>query len=174
MKRGGGDVSGDCISSPHNGSHTLSPVGKGKARLYQKVNLGRGRRPADLTGPYFLRYSLADGTRRWEHVGDDLDEAIAARERSLQEREVPMPDALATILKGWREKRTDKKCPLVFPNGGCNPDGHFLRSYKDMANVPDLTRRSSGFTSSEPHSRRGRCRQGLICLVQQWLGLRSG
>jgi hypothetical protein len=36
-------------------------VGKGKARRYQKVNLGRGRRPADLTGPYFLRYSLADG-----------------------------------------------------------------------------------------------------------------
>jgi hypothetical protein len=56
-------------------------VGKGKARRYQKVNLGRGRRPADLTGPYFLRYSLADGTRPWEQVGDDLDEAIAARER---------------------------------------------------------------------------------------------
>ena len=56
-------------------------VGKGKARRYQKVNLGRGRRPADLTGPYFLRYSLADGSRPWEHVGDDLDEAVVARER---------------------------------------------------------------------------------------------
>lgn len=56
-------------------------VGKGKARRYQKINLGRGRRPADLTGPYFLRYSLADGTRPWEHLGDDLDDAIAARER---------------------------------------------------------------------------------------------
>src|SRR5579862_5762582 len=56
-------------------------VGKRKDRRYQKVNLGRGRRPADLTGPYFLRYSLADGTRPWEHVADDLDEAIAARER---------------------------------------------------------------------------------------------
>ena len=56
------------------------PVGKGKDRHYQKVYLGRGRRPADLTGPYFLRYSLADGTRPWEHVGDDLDEAIAARQ----------------------------------------------------------------------------------------------
>jgi integrase len=56
-------------------------VVKGKARRYQKVNLGRGRRPADLTCPYFLRYSLADGTRPWELVGDDLDEAIAARER---------------------------------------------------------------------------------------------
>ena len=56
-------------------------VGRGKARRYQRVNLGRGRRSTDLTGPYFLRYSLADGTRPWEHIGDDLDEAIAARER---------------------------------------------------------------------------------------------
>lgn len=56
-------------------------VGKGKARRYHKVNLGRGRRPADLTGPYFLRYSLADGTRPWEPVGSDLDGAIAARHR---------------------------------------------------------------------------------------------
>jgi hypothetical protein len=30
-------------------------IGKGKARRYQKVNLGRGRRPVDLAGPYFLR-----------------------------------------------------------------------------------------------------------------------
>ena len=37
-------------------------IGKGKARRYQKVSLGRGRRPADLTVPYFQRYSLADGT----------------------------------------------------------------------------------------------------------------
>jgi hypothetical protein len=56
-------------------------VGKGKARRYQKVNFGRGLRPADLTSPYFLRYSLTDDTRPWEHVGDDLDEAIAARDR---------------------------------------------------------------------------------------------
>jgi hypothetical protein len=52
-------------------------VGKGKDRRYRKVNVGRGRRRSDLTGPYFLRYSLADGTRPWEHVGDDVDEAIA-------------------------------------------------------------------------------------------------
>jgi hypothetical protein len=56
-------------------------VGKGKARRYQKVNLGRGRRPTNLAGPYFLRYSLADGTRPWEAVGDDLDSAIDAQKR---------------------------------------------------------------------------------------------
>src|SRR5260370_31660562 len=37
------------------------------------------RRPTDLAGLCFLRYSLADGTRPWEQVGDDPDEAIAAR-----------------------------------------------------------------------------------------------
>jgi hypothetical protein len=56
-------------------------IGKSKARRHQKVNLGRGCRPADLTGPYFLRYSLADGTRPWEAVGDDLDSAIDAQKR---------------------------------------------------------------------------------------------
>jgi hypothetical protein len=56
-------------------------VGKGKDRRYQKVNLGRGRRPSDLTGPYFLRYSLADGARPREAVGDDLDAGIDAQER---------------------------------------------------------------------------------------------
>jgi hypothetical protein len=34
-----------------------------------------------LTGPYFLRYSLSDGTRPWESVGDDLDSAIDAQKR---------------------------------------------------------------------------------------------
>jgi len=55
--------------------------GKGKARRYQKVNLGRGRRPTNLAGPYFLRYSLADGIRPWEAVGADLDAAIDAQKR---------------------------------------------------------------------------------------------
>ena len=30
-------------------------VGNGKARRYEKVNLGCGRRPTALAGPYFLR-----------------------------------------------------------------------------------------------------------------------
>src|SRR5437762_285852 len=56
-------------------------VGKGGNRRYKKVNLGPGRRPADLAGPYFLRYSLQDGTRPWEPVGDDLDAAIEAQKQ---------------------------------------------------------------------------------------------
>ncbi len=54
-------------------------IGKGKARRYKRVDLGSGRRPSDLNGPYFLRYSLPNGTRPWEPVGDDLDAAIQAR-----------------------------------------------------------------------------------------------
>src|SRR5258707_8288787 len=56
-------------------------VGKGKARRYQKVNLGGGRRPTDLAGPYFLRYSHVDGPRPWEPAGEDLDAAIDAQKR---------------------------------------------------------------------------------------------
>ena len=55
--------------------------GKGKSRRDQKVNLGHGRRPANLAGPHFLRYSLADGSRPWEPAGDDLDAAIDAQKR---------------------------------------------------------------------------------------------
>jgi hypothetical protein len=40
-----------------------------------------GAAPPTSLVPNFLRYSLADGTRPWEYVGDDLGEAIAARDR---------------------------------------------------------------------------------------------
>src|SRR6202007_454177 len=56
-------------------------VGKGRARRHQKVIRGVRPPPAVPTGPYFLRYSLADGTRPWEAVGDDLDSAIDAQKR---------------------------------------------------------------------------------------------
>ena len=50
-------------------------------REYRRQTRAVHRRPTDLAGPCFLRYSLADGTCPWEYVGDDLAEAIAARER---------------------------------------------------------------------------------------------
>jgi hypothetical protein len=56
-------------------------IGKGKNRRYKKVNLGRGRRPAGLEGPHFLRYSLVDGARPWEPVGNDLDVAVEAQKQ---------------------------------------------------------------------------------------------
>ena len=47
-------------------------VGKGKARRYQKINLGRGRCPADLSGPYFLRMAgeMAHGVVRRREARD--------------------------------------------------------------------------------------------------------
>jgi hypothetical protein len=59
-------------------------VGKGRNRRYKKVNLGPGRRPVDLAGPYFLRYSLLDRTRPWEPVDNDLDAAIEAQKRKQE------------------------------------------------------------------------------------------
>ena len=83
-------------------------LGKGKARRYKKVNLGRGRR----TGPYFLRYSLADGSRPWDHVGDDLDEAIAARERKQAYFEAL--DATVSVVKDQDETGRTKITDAVY------------------------------------------------------------
>jgi len=80
-------------------------VGKGRARRYQKVNLGRGRRPADLTGPYFPRHYLADGTRPREHVGDDLDEALDANVPVVRDQDdagrTKITDASCNSARRW-------------------------------------------------------------------------
>jgi hypothetical protein len=52
---------------------------------------------ADLTGPYFLRYSLADGTRPWDQVGDDLDEVIVVR--PFRFLETKKPEQLAPAFR---------------------------------------------------------------------------
>ena len=87
-------------------------VGKGKARRYQKVNLGRGRRPTNLAGPYFLRYSLADGTRPWEAVGDDLDSAIDAQKRKQAYFEAL--DANVPVIQDQDESGRTKITDAVF------------------------------------------------------------
>jgi hypothetical protein len=48
------------------------------------------RRPTHLAGPCFLRYSLADGTRPWEHVGDDPSD-VASTGESLVECRIATP-----------------------------------------------------------------------------------
>lgn len=66
-------------------------------RRYVRVNLGRGRRPADLSGPYYLRYFCPTRNRRvWEHAGDDLTEAIRLadqKEGFLQAKSAGVPVA---------------------------------------------------------------------------------
>ncbi|MGA7931304.1 MAG: hypothetical protein WCA20_35580 [Candidatus Sulfotelmatobacter sp.] len=87
-------------------------VGKGKARRYQKVNLGRGRRPTNLADPYFLRYSLTDGTRPWEPVGDDLDAAIDAQTRKQTYFEAL--DANVPVIQNQDESGRTKITDAVF------------------------------------------------------------
>ena len=90
-----------------------------------------GARPADLTGPYFLRYSLADSTRPWDHVGDDLDEAIAARNRKQAyfdalEANVPIFQDQDALGRGIECRRF---YPFVSPSGLCRvrAEGDFER-----------------------------------------------
>jgi integrase len=87
-------------------------VGKGKARRYQKVNLGRGRRPTNLAGPYFLRYSVADGTRPWDAVGNDLDSAIDAQKRKQAYFEAL--DANVPVVQDQDESGRTKITDAVF------------------------------------------------------------
>lgn len=46
---------------------------------YNRVNIGPGRRPSNLAGPYYLRYT-ENGKQRYKLRGDKLDEAIEAAE----------------------------------------------------------------------------------------------
>jgi len=57
------------------------PDGKPR-RQYQRVNIGRGRRPAGLKGPFFGRVRRTGGKfSSWVSLGDTLDEAIDAAEK---------------------------------------------------------------------------------------------
>ena len=59
----------------------------------------------DLAGPCFLRYSLAYGSRPWEHLGDHSDEAIAARERKQAHFEALDANPGAAPFKSMYQKR---------------------------------------------------------------------
>jgi integrase len=58
---------------------------EGKWR-YIRVNVGPGRRPIDLTGPFFLRVK-DNGHSQWLPAGDSIDEAKEAAERHEAVRE---------------------------------------------------------------------------------------
>lgn len=48
---------------------------------YRRVNTGPGRRPAKA-GAFYIRYTLPNGKQPFKPVGDNLDEAIAAAEKT--------------------------------------------------------------------------------------------
>lgn len=53
----------------------------GRGYRYIRVNLGCGRRPADLEPPYYLRHTADDGSQKWTAVSGLLDSAVAARDK---------------------------------------------------------------------------------------------
>jgi hypothetical protein len=59
-------------------------VGKDKNCRCKQGQPRTRRHPADLAGPYFLRFSLEDGTRPWELVGADFDAAVKAQKRKQE------------------------------------------------------------------------------------------
>jgi integrase/recombinase XerD len=68
------------------------PDGKPHWR-YQRVNVGRGRRPAGLQGPFYSRIKKADSKwQSWVSLGDTLDEAVEAAEK--------LGDAMEAQAKG--------------------------------------------------------------------------
>jgi hypothetical protein len=122
-------------------------VGKGKARRYQKVNLGRGRRPTNLAGPYFLRYSLADGTRPWEPVGDDLDAAIDAQKRKQAYFEAL--DANVPVVQEHAESVGRKSLMLCFSG---SPSFSFFRAKTNRARAKRLCGRTTTASDSSSTS----------------------
>jgi len=58
-------------------------VKKGRKNYrYVRVHLGRGRRPADLQPPFYLRHTTEDGSQPWTALSTgSLEDAIAAREK---------------------------------------------------------------------------------------------
>lgn len=54
---------------------------EGKGYRYVRINLGRGRRPADLEPPYYLRHTAEDGSQPWKFVFGSLEDAIAEKDK---------------------------------------------------------------------------------------------
>jgi integrase/recombinase XerD len=55
--------------------YTRQKNDKGRWR-YERVNIGRGRRPANLQGPFYFRHTTPEGKQTFTPAGDDLDNAI--------------------------------------------------------------------------------------------------
>ena len=47
---------------------------------YERVNTGPGRRPVNLKGPFFLRYTAENGSQPFVPGGETFDEALKAAE----------------------------------------------------------------------------------------------
>jgi integrase len=119
----------------------------GKRKGYSRVNLGRGRRPSDLSGPFYLRFFCPDrGKRVWEHVGNDFNTAVLAREQReniLQAKAAGIPvlepeagnhlkliDAIQEYLNTGKALRKDWRPKTI--NAYTRSLGLFRESYKGI------------------------------------------
>ena len=74
--------------------------------------MGAVRPISPVPTSYFLRYSLADGTRPWEPVGDDLDAAVDAQTRKQAYFEAL--DANVPVIQDQDESGRTKITDAVF------------------------------------------------------------
>jgi integrase len=90
--------------------------------------------------------------------------------KAYKAREIPIPDALVKLLKGWK-KQANKDCPLVFPTSGCKPNTHFLERLKAIAERAKLNP-DNFFLHKFRATFATRCLWAGVDLrtVQQWLG----
>jgi len=118
---------------------------EGKWR-YLRVNIGRGRRPADLTGPFYLRTSI-DGRMQWVPAGDTLEDArdeakkheatVKAEARGLAVEAQSTNRLSAKIAAFLAETKANKarKTHLAYANAM----RYFVQSCK-RTNVEDIKR----------------------------------
>jgi hypothetical protein len=105
------------------------------------------RRPTDLAGPCFLRYSLADGTRPWEHVGDDPMKQWRPASESRRTSKLSMQTVGVVQGLGKQAAAAARFSPSILGNGnvlyhsllGWTGRNRFLDHLSEMASI-----RSSG------------------------------
>ena len=90
--------------------------------------------------------------------------------KAYKEREIPIPDKLVQSLRGCKEK-AETKCPLVFPNSNCSPNGHFLRMCKAVAKRAELPEDDFWLHKFRSTFATRALRSGVdLRTVQMWMG----
>ena len=90
--------------------------------------------------------------------------------KNYREREIPIPAKLVKKLKAWRAK-SDKKCCLVFPTGGCKPKLDFLDCLKAIAERAKLDKENFWLHKFRATFATWSLWAGVdLRTVQQWLG----
>ena len=136
----------------------------GKRKGYAKVNLGRGRRPGDLSGPFYLRYFCSERNRRvrtTQAVTEHRGEPLLNEHRALRE---------------WRQQRRDDGSDFLFTSqkGGRLDRSQFFRLFQAIANEAGLPAEKQ-----HPHALKHSIASHLVsanvnlALVKQQLGHKS-